>query len=335
MYKILAYIETKNNKFQKSALSLISYLNHISELFNLEIDYLVINTASEDEIKEIQNYGAKKILYIDNSEINSFSNIEGIIYSQSAIVTSISKIILENNYDLFILSGTPLAIEIAPKIALRTNSVYISKCTSINFEKNEIKVVKPIFSDRLNSIYRLNNTRAIISIRPNVFPIKRIQNTNSEILKINVKNLNLSESDFKVLIKEIILEGKTGINLSEADVVVSGGLGMQKAENFSLIEQLAELLNGAVGASRAVVDNGWRPRSEQVGQTGKTIAPTLYIACGISGSIQHIAGMSNSKYIIAINKDENAPIFKIADFGIVGDVLEILPALIEKIKKSG
>jgi electron transfer flavoprotein alpha subunit len=167
------------------------------------------------------------------------------------------------------------------------------------------------------------------SLRPNVFKTEPINGVKAEIEKLSIE---LNDSDFSTYVKEIVVSSEK-LDVAEANIIVSGGRGLKAPEHFHLVEDLAKILGAAVGSSRAVVDAGWRPHSEQVGQTGKTVSPNLYIACGISGAIQHLAGMSSSKCIVAINKDKDAPIFQIADYGIVGDVFEILPVLTDEFKK--
>jgi electron transfer flavoprotein alpha subunit len=201
-------------------------------------------------------------------------------------------------------------------------------CIKLN-STNELTATRPIYAGKALMDVKLNTDKKIICIRPNVF--KAEPSTNSGEPEVSVKeisspNLSSKVTEFKKA------EGK--LDVAEADIIVSGGRGMKAPENFHLIEELADAFGAAVGASRAVVDAGWRPHREQVGQTGKTVSPTLYVACGISGAIQHLAGMSSSKYIVAINKDKDAPIFNVADYGIAGDIFEVLPVLTEEIKKA-
>ena len=187
---------------------------------------------------------------------------------------------------------------------------------------------RPAYAGKALIDVKLLSNKKVITLRPNVFKAQVLDNPPpAELVVKEVSDVNLKSkvTSFKKS------EGK--LDVAEADIIVSGGRGMKGPENFHLIEELADTLSAAVGASRAVVDAGWRPHSEQVGQTGKTVSPTLYVACGISGAIQHLAGMSSSKYIVAINKDKDAPIFSVADYGITGDLFEIIPALTAEIKK--
>lgn len=240
MRKILTYIESKNNDFPNSSLGLVSFSRKLSQAFNDIVDFLVINTANEEHNKQITRFGAEKIIFINNDDINSISDKKDIIYSHSAIVSIISDLIIKNNYDLFVLSATSLGLQIAPKIAVRTNLAYISDCTSIEFDSFGLKIVKPIFSGRLDATYKVFEKRAVITIRQNIYEKKEFENEFPKFFKLEREDLNLNESDFNVYTSKIIQDVSKN-SITEADVVVAGGLGLRKAENFKLIEELAEL----------------------------------------------------------------------------------------------
>ena len=196
-------------------------------------------------------------------------------------------------------------------------------CTSVTWDDADLKINRPMYAGKVRTTIKLHSEIKIITIRPNAVIAEEKPST------ANVSEKTSGAADFKAIVQEIIKGAADKLDVTEADIVVSGGRGLKGPENFHLIEDLAKKLGAAQGASRAVVDAGWRPYEEQVGQTGKTVSPSLYIAVAISGAIQHLAGMSSSKYIVAINKDPEAPIFKIADYGIVGDAFEVVPKMIE------
>ena len=201
---------------------------------------------------------------------------------------------------------------------------FIPDCNELSNDS----AMRPVYAGKAKEHVKSNTPITVYSLRPNVFTAK---SNPSAGISISSFSPNLDESHAKVKVISMI-KNEGHLDVSEADIIVSGGRGLKGPEHFTLIENLAATLGAAVGASRAVVDAGWRPHSEQVGQTGKTVSPSLYIACGISGAVQHLAGMSSSKFILAINKDKEAPIFKVADYGIVGDVFEVLPVLNQKLK---
>jgi electron transfer flavoprotein alpha subunit len=205
-----------------------------------------------------------------------------------------------------------------------------AECTALRVENGEIIATRPVYAGKGMADVRVKSPVKMFSLRPNVFSAGAAAAASAVVEK---RNVLLTDDDFGAVAKEIKMSsGKKDV--AEADIIVSGGRGLKSPENFSLIEDLAATLNAAVGASRAVVDAGWRPHDEQVGQTGKTVAPSLYVAVAISGAVQHLAGMSSSKFIVAINKDKDAPIFSIADYGIVGDAFEVVPALTAELKKA-
>lgn len=329
--KILAFIEFKDSKFKSNAFEVISEAKKLSENLNCEFSAISIGNNPEQELTALREYGLKKVFYADSEELNSIYG-EKIIYSPSVFSKTISEFAIKNNYNIILLSATSLGREISPSIAVRTNSAISPDVTEIFVTENDINTVRPVYAGKALCVNKSNISNIVITIRPNVFkPVKKeIQNT--EIIKLDVKDFNITKEDFRTTVKEILISSEK-LDVAEAGRIVSGGRGLRNPENFHLIESLASVIGAATGASRAVVDAGWRPHSEQVGQTGKTVSPDLYIACGISGAIQHLAGMSSSKYIVAINKDPEAPIFQIADYGIIGDVMEVLPALTEEFRK--
>jgi len=209
----------------------------------------------------------------------------------------------------------------APRVAVKLDAGIASDCIAFKVDSGNIIATRPVYAGKALTEIKINSAVKVFTLRPNVFPAGT---STSMAAKVEVTDIPLAESDFASLVIETT-QASGKIDVAEADIIVSGGRGMKGPENFKMIEDLAGVLGGAVGASRAVVDAGWRPHNEQVGQTGKTVSPSLYIAVAISGSIQHLAGMSSSKYIVAINKDKDAPIFQIADYGIVADAFDIVP----------
>lgn len=331
MSKILVFAESKDNIFKSNAFEAVSAGKVLSEKLGKEFAVISINDAGEEQLKSLGKYGASKVFQLSLNGLNSKSGLADIKYSHSAFATAISNFAKSNGYDIVLISATSFGKEIAPSIAVKTESAVIPDCTEFAFEGNTVIFKRPAYAGKCFTLVKPETENILVTLRPNVF--KAIEN-NSDVTieKLSEDSLNLSANDFGAYVSDVAVSaGK--LDVAEADIIVSGGRGLRGPENFHLIEELASVLGAATGASRAVVDAGWRPHGEQVGQTGKTVSPSLYIACGISGAIQHLAGMSSSKYIVAINKDKDAPIFQVADYGIVGDVFEVLPALTEEVKK--
>jgi electron transfer flavoprotein alpha subunit len=317
--KILVVLEQREGRLKRSAFEAASTASKISSDLNLESEAVVIGDEVEN-INEISKYGIKKITHFRNKMLAD--------YSPSAYTDIISDYSKEVSANYLLFANTSLGKDLAPRISVRLNAGCLMDCINLDTSSDEIIATRPIYAGKALIDVKLNSDVKILTIRPNVFkaiPLENGSKTEILIKEINSPNLKTKVIEFKKS------EGK--LDVAEADIIVSGGRGIKGPENFYLIENLAEALGGAVGASRAVVDAGWRSHREQVGQTGKTVSPKLYVACGISGAIQHLAGMSSSKYIVAINKDKDAPIFNIADYGIAGDIFEIIPLLTEEIKK--
>ena len=327
--RILAYIESKDNKFKNSAFEVISEAKKLSVGLEYEFDILTVSDAENPELNSLGSYGAKKVKVVDANALNALSGNQ-IKYSHSAIAKVISEV-AKTGYSIIIMSATSFGKEISPAVAVKTDSAFCPDVIDLKITDGKVSAEKPVYAGKAYSEIKFNSDKLLLTLRPNVFKAEKSDGA-VEIESLALGSLNLSIADFKTVVKDLVITSEK-LDVAEADRIVSGGRGMRGPEHFNLIEDLAASLGAAIGASRAVVDAGWRPHSEQVGQTGKTVSPSLYIACGISGAIQHLAGMSSSKCVVAINKDKDAPIFQVADYGIVGDVFEVLPLLTEEFKK--
>lgn len=316
--KILAILEQREGSLKKVSFEAASVASKLAKELNLEVEAVVAG-SEVNNIDVIAKYGITKIIHLKNSEFNN--------YTSSGYSEAISNYAKEVNAVCLIIGNTSLGNDLAPRLAVRLNAGCIVDCVNLKVESEEIIATRPIYAGKAFIKAKLSSDVKVFTIRPNVF---KAELSDAGSATIEIKEITSPNLKSKVVsLKKS--EGK--LDVAEADIIVSGGRGMKGPEYFNLIESLADSLGAAVGASRAVVDAGWRPHREQVGQTGKTVSPSLYVACGISGAIQHLAGMSTSKYIVAINKDKDAPIFSVADYGIAGDLFEILPVLTEEIKK--
>ena len=317
--KILAILEQREGLLKRSAFEVVTVAKQLSAELNLEAEAVVVGNEVS-HINEIGNYGIDNVIHLKSTELEN--------YSSSGYRDAVADYAKETDADYLLFANTALGKDLAPRLAVILNAGCLIDCVKIDSSSGELIATRPVYAGKALVDVKCNSTKKVITIRPNVFKAKETGNSSNadvKVIDINSPNLKCKVVDFKKS------EGK--LDVAEADIIVSGGRGLKGPENFHLIEELANSLGAAVGASRAVVDAGWRPHGEQVGQTGKTVSPSLYVACAISGAIQHLAGMSSAKYIVAINKDKDAPIFNIADYGIAGDVFEILPALTEEIKK--
>lgn len=321
MGKILVLAEVRDNKIKNAGIESACTGYKFAKELNSEFELLIIGEKLDAAINELKNYGFANIIAVENDKLGN--------YSSSAYAKIVSEICKSRNADVLIMSATSLGKDLAPRVAARLEGGLASDCTEIKVTDGNIIATRPVYAGKAYIDMKITSPFKIFTLRPNVFLREKIESNGDKSEKISV---DLQNSDFSSKVTDIVKNSEK-LDVAEANIIVSGGRGMKGPEHFNLVESLAGVLNAAVGASRAVVDAGWRPHSEQVGQTGKTVAPNLYIACGISGAIQHLAGMSSSKCIVAINKDKDAPIFSIADYAIVADVFEILPALTEEFKK--
>ena len=317
MSKILVFAEQRNGEIKKIAFENITLARKLSAAMGIDFFTVLIGWNISDLAVHLAKYGAEKIVVCQEEKLE--------VYNSEGYARLLSRLVKEQQSDLIILGATAMGKDLAPRLSVRLNAAMASDCIDIRWENGELKIIRPMYAGKVHATLKLNSQIKIITLRPNVYL------SEEKHITPQIEERSVESGDFKARIVEILTAARNKLDVTEADIIVSGGRGMKGPENFHLITSLAKKLGAAQGASRAVVDAGWRPYEEQVGQTGKTVSPTLYIAVGISGAIQHLAGMSSSKYIVAINKDPEAPIFKIADYGIIGDALEILPKLIEAV----
>ncbi len=324
MGQILVFSEQRNGKLKRVALEALGAARDLASQTNAKVTAILIGENIASQTKALSTRGADTVFVVDDP---AFAQ-----YSSEGYATVIADIAKKEDTSLILMGATAMGKDLGPKVAAKLGGPFAGDCIKLECNREEkITATRPMYGGKIISMVRSHtNKYQVVTLRPNVFPLNQADENKETVLE---KIDTLPDlSSMKAVIKEILASANTKIDLTEADIIVSGGRGLKAPENFALIEALAEALGAAVGASRAAVDAGWKPHSYQVGLTGKTVSPSLYIACGISGAIQHQAGMSSSKYIVAINKDINAPIFKIANYGIVGDLFEIVPLLTEAIK---
>jgi electron transfer flavoprotein alpha subunit len=324
MAGIFAFAESRDGELRKVAQEVVTAARKLADAAGTEVHAVALGGSGlQAAAGELGKYGADKIFV---GESGAFDR-----YSPEGFTTVIVNFIKEHGCDAALFPASALGKDLAPRVAARLGVEYLSDATALDADGGTITVTRPRYAGKVFSKAAVSSKPAVISIRPNSFQAAE----NAKAGSVEALNVDLGSADFGAVVKEIKAAAGEKLDVSEAPIVISGGRGLQEPANFKLLEDLAEAFGGraAVGASRAVVDAGWRPHGDQVGQTGKTVAPTLYIAVGISGAIQHLAGMRTSRYIVAINKDPEAPIFKVADYGIVGDLFQILPRMTEEVKK--
>jgi electron transfer flavoprotein alpha subunit len=312
---VITYIESSNGKIKKNGFELASYSSELAKLLNTTAIALTVNVS---DCSELSNYGISKVLKMSNDSLNEFNASKyADIIAQAVNKTGASTIVVSSSLDSKYL---------APILSANIEAAYINNVISLPSNLDPFTVKRTAFTNKAFSDTSSNSEKVIVGLSNNSFGlIKNSVSMDEEIFEVSISNSNLSvESSEKV-------SGK--ISIADADIVVSAGRGMKGPENWNLIEDLADTLGAATACSKPVSDMGWRPHSEHVGQTGKPVATNLYIAIGISGAIQHLAGINSSKIKVVINSDPEAPFFKAADYGIVGDAFDVVPRLNEKLKE--
>ncbi len=325
MANILVFAESRAGDLRKVALEAVTGARHLAELSGGgTVHALVAGTAGiASKAEALAQHGADKVLVLEHTGFTQ--------YNPEALATTLAELIKSGGYRYAVFSASAQGRDLSPRVAARLGVGLVADVTAFSVNGETIVAQHPVNTGKVIATLALTGNPSIMSLRPSAYqPAVKARPLVSEAMTSSV---NPDASRVKVI---ELKQGNTGkIDLGDAPVIIAGGRGLKAPENFKLIEDLAEAFgNAAVGATRAVTDEGWRPHSDQIGQTGRNVSPTLYIAVGISGAIQHLAGMRTSRTIVAINKDKDSPIFKIADYGIVGDAFEIVPALTEAIKKA-
>jgi electron transfer flavoprotein alpha subunit len=322
MAKILAVAETRDGSLRKVSEEAVTAARTIAEQLNAEVDALVFGPEGvSGAAAALGKVGAARILVGESAELKQ--------YAPDIAAQLVADTVKGGDYFAVVFAASAVGKDLAPRVAAKLDVPLATDATALAVQDGELVVSRPVYAGRAIARVVLNGTPRLLSIRPNVFRAQERPAAGA------VEKVAVPSVPQRVRVREVKAAAGAKLDVAEAGIVVSGGRGLKGPENWHLLEGLRDALgrNCALGASRAVVDAGWRPHAEQVGQTGKTVSPQLYFAVGISGAMQHLAGMRSAKTIVAINKDPDAPIFKIADYGLVGDLAELLPRLSEEIKR--
>jgi len=324
---VWVFAEQREGKVQSVAYELLSEGKKLAGDLKTELCAVLCGDEKiEDELEHLFAYGADKVYLITHPELKH--------YHTAPYTRAVAEAITKHKPEIMLLGATTMGRDLAARLAIRVGAGLTADCTGLDIDPNRKNLLqtRPAFGGNIMAtIQTLRHRPQMSTVRPKVFKkIKVDSPKKGEIIRFTPA---LNPEDLVVKLLEIVADESVKVNLADAEIIVSGGRGLQEAKNFKLVEDLAAVLGGAVGASRATVDAGWISAHHQVGQTGKTVSPKLYIACGIAGKIQHLAGMQSSDTIVAINKDPDAPIFKVATYGIVGDLFEYVPLLTKKLKE--
>ena len=314
---VFAITEQRDGELRKVSFEAVSEGRRVADGLGADLTAVILGSGVEGLAEELKKYGPDKILVADDAALAD--------YTTDAYTNVLAELIQAADPAIIINGASAQGKDLSGRLAARLDAGVAMDCTAIKLDNGNLTYTRPMFGGKIVADVEIEGSPQIVAIRPNV--MDAVENSKDSA----VEKPAVQVGDVKTNVVEMKMETGDKLELTEADIIVSGGRGT--GGDYAAIEALATELGAAVGASRSAVDEGWRPHSDQVGQTGKTVSPTLYVACGISGAIQHLAGMSTSKYIVAINKDEEAPIFSKADFGIVGDLFEIVPAIAAEVKK--
>ncbi|AKN29576.1 electron transfer flavoprotein subunit alpha [Clostridium carboxidivorans P7] len=322
---VWVFAEQRDGKLQKVSLELLGKGRELADKLGVELTAILLGSDIDDIAKELVAYGADTVLYADSKLLKHFTT--------DGYTKVIYDLVKKLKPEALLVGATFIGRDLGPRIAARLSTGLTADCTGLDIdsETRHLQMTRPAFGGNLMATIECAANRPQMStVRPGVF--EKLQKDVSRTGKIEKINADIVEDDIRTKVIEVIKSAKDVVDIGEAKVIVSGGRGIGSKEGFEMLKELASVLDGTVAGSRAAIENGWLDKAYQVGQTGKTVRPNLYIACGISGAIQHLAGMQDSDYIIAINRDADAAIMKVADIGLVGDYKKIIPELIDQIK---
>ncbi len=317
MALILTFAEARGGQLRRASLETLSEARRLANALGAQVEAVVVGPAALAD--ELAAWGADRVRVFDDPALAA--------YATEAWAKALAQAITETKPGIALVPFTAMGKDLAPRVAARVGAGLASDCVSLEIAGGRLRARRPMYAGKAYATVEWAGEPQMATLRPNVFPLgAKDASRKAEVVKAE------ADAASRARVTATVATSQGRIQLAEAQAVVSGGRGLKGPENFHLVEELAAELGAAVGASRAVVDAGWVDHQLQVGQTGRTVSPSLYVACGISGAIQHLAGMSSSRCIVAINKDPDAPIFKVADYGICGDLFEVLPAVTEAVK---
>ena len=317
MAGILVFVEQRNGDIRQASLQAISEAHRQD---GGDVAAVFVGSGIGDAAAGLGAYGAARVFLADDPNLA--------LYSSEGYGEAVAKAVESAAPNAVFFAGTAMGRDLAPWVAAKLGTGALADVVALEKDGDQFVARRPVYSGKaFATVDSAGSKPQVISLRPNVFAAEETGGS-AEVVALDGLSLAI-----RAVVKDLLDTGGGEIDVAEADIIVSGGRGLKGPENFALIRELAQALGGAVGASRAAVDAGWIAHKHQVGQTGKVVCPSLYVAAGISGAIQHLAGMSSSKIIVAVNKDPDAPIFKIADYGIVGDLFDVIPPMVEEVKK--
>lgn len=313
--------EQRYGAFRKISFELASTARKLADQLGEEVGAILLGSGIEGLAGELGKYGVDKVYVADNALLEP--------YTTDAHAAAVARLVKENDPSILLFGASAQGKDLSARLVGKLATGMATDCVDVRVADGKLLALRPMYAGKCYGEVITSSYPQMASLRPNVFPA--IENSKTpEVIKFDP---GLDPGQLKTKVIEVQKDTAGKVDLTEANIIVSGGRGMKGPENYVILEELADVLGATVGASRAAVDAGWRPQKDQVGQTGKIVSPNLYIACGISGAIQHLAGMGTSKYIVAINKDPDAPIFARADYGIVDDLFKVVPEITKEVKK--